>query len=856
MTPSDNQPNQTAEMTRARIAVRALAETVYRHGGLAGPVFGGVSAADGQRLHRLFTDHLSDRYPADLIETETSLTLNWPAEPSPGSSVGLTVSGRLDALVSTERPLLIEVKSYSGTPDQLHDGGDPVHWAQASLYAWQWLNLHPDVPRIQITLSYISVETEQWTEWVRTAERSRCEQFFSETCRRYLTFATTMIFGRRERLDSGLRCRFPYPALREGQKAFMREVIGAAREKGTLLVQAPTGIGKTMAALYPAVKALAHQMTDHVFYLTAMTSTRRFAAQAVDDLRRTGLRMKALILYSKESMCLSPDIYCDQQQCPYAIAYYDHLPAALHQLFVYETIDQDAILACAKQHHVCPFELALDMSTYCEIIICDYNYAFDPRVRLERFFGVDAASHLLLVDEAHNLGDRSRSMFSAELEGPLLDTAIEVLKGRCQPLEQSLLRIQTYMTTLRQAIEQDQPAFNQVESKIRENEIMSAEQFRGMRSLPASLIRLLGHMVYQSHEFLSEQPEWSLRKPLLDWYFRVLFFLRIADSYYDDTYVTTASVSDGQLRLELMCLDAAEKLAATYRTRHAAVFFSATLHPMHYYQTLLYGYHPEIPPETLTIPSPFPAENLLVMTCGTLSTRYRQRSETIEGIRNMIVAAVSARTGNYLIYLPSFTYLSQMRQLLRAARPDLQADYMFQRREMSDRLRHKFLDRFNTYGQRTLLAFAVIGGLFSEGIDLTGDKLSGVIIVGVGLPQIAPEREIMRQYYDQLTRAGYAHAYLYPGFNRVQQAAGRVIRSETDRGFVLLIDDRYDQESYHQLYPMEWQPRPVIDRTDLTVHLQAFWGEDPANSPAAASAYPVDDTVSPSDESGTGGITE
>lgn len=853
MTASNDQSKQAKEMTRARIAVRALAETVYRHGGLAGPVFGGVSAADGQRLHRLFTDHLSDRFSPDLIETETTLNLLWPSAPSSGQPVGLIVSGRLDALVNSDPPLLIEVKSYSGTPDQLTDGGDPVHWAQASLYAWQWLSLHPDIQRIQVMLSYISVETEQWTEWVQTAERSRCETFFSETCRRYLSFATTMIFGRGERLESGLSCRFPYHTLREGQKAFMREVIGAAREKSTLLVQAPTGIGKTMAALYPAVKALAHQMTDHVFYLTAMTSTRLIAAQAVEDLRRTGLRMKALILYSKESMCLSPDIYCDQRQCPYATAYFDHLPAALHQLFVYETIDQEAILACARQHHVCPFELALDMSVYCEIIICDYNYAFDPRVRLERFFGVDAASQLLLVDEAHNLGDRSRSMFSAELESQVLETAIQALKGRCQPLEQALLRIQAYLHALHQAIDLNQPGFNQIEPRIRENDIMSADQFRGMRPKPDSLIRLLGQMVYQSHEFLSEQPEWPLRKPLLDWYFRVLFFLRIAESYYDDTYVTTAAVSDDQIRLELMCLDAAEKLAATYRMRHAAVFFSATLNPMHYYQTLLYGYHPEIPPETLMIPSPFPADNLLVLTCGTLSTRYRQRSETIEGIRDMIVTAVSGRTGNYLIYLPSFAYLSQMRHLLRAARPGIEADYMFQQREMSDALRQKFLTRFNTFGQRTLLAFAVIGGQFSEGIDLMGEKLSGVIIVGVGLPQIAPEREIMRQYYDQLTRQGYAHAYLYPGFNRVQQAAGRVIRSETDRGFVLLIDDRYDQESYRQLFPFEWQPHPVLDQADLALQLQAFWGEDPVSTDAAASAYPAADTVFPSDGSDSGG---
>lgn len=278
-------------------------------------------------------------------------------------------------------------------------------------------------------------------------------------------------------------------------------------------------------------------------------------------------------------------------------------------------------------------------------------------------------------------------------------------------------------------------------------------------------------------------------------------------------------------QLELMCLNAAEKLADTYRDKQSAVFFSATLSPLRYYSHLLHGYHPDLPPETLVIPSPFPAENLHVMICTELSTRYKQRQNTLSSIRDMIVAAVTLRTGNYLVYVPSFAYLRQVRQLLRAQKPDAPIDYMFQLPNLSEKKRRQYLDRFNQFGQKTLLAFAVMGGQFSEGIDLTGDKLSGVIIAGVGLPKLSPERDIMKQYYDHTTGQGYAHAYLFPGFNKVQQAAGRVIRSENDRGFVLLIDDRYQEQTYKELFPSEWQPEIVANTEELTESLQTFWGE-------------------------------
>jgi DNA excision repair protein ERCC-2 len=815
-----------------RIAVRTLAETVHRRGGLAGPEYGGVAPADGTRLHQRFFRILSERHDANAVATEVALSTTCQL-----ADWTLQIGGRCDALVDLpEGPLLIEAKSFTGHAEQLPPDGETVHWAQARLYAWLYLATRPELSAIRIGLAYLSLESSTAVEFSQTATRQEMADFFAETCRVYAEFNGNQLRSLRFRSLSGRECHFPYPSLRAGQKRFMQEVIGAARQKSSVFIQAPTGIGKTMAALYPAVKIIANHLTDHVFYLTAMTSTRLVAAQALDDLRRTGLHMKYLILFAKEKLCLAPELYCDSRVCPFATAYYDHLPDALRQMFLLESISRDEILACARQHQVCPFELSLDLALYCEIIICDYNYAFDPRVRLERFFGQDLPSWLLLVDEAHNLPARSREMFSAQIDSGTLAAAQAAVKDRSPFLEQTLERLRQYLAQLLESLRSDEPGFDRVEKAIPGNAVMIAADFRALRELPASLLGLLGRFSFACREFLDRNLDFPQRRALLDFYFSVLFFQRVAEEYHDQTYVTTAKRLDDRLEIQLMCLDAAEKLALTYRDKHAAVFFSATLSPMVYYMGLLSGDSRRSQPESLLLPSPFPSENLLVLVCSQLSTRFRQRQDTVQAILQLILTAIRQKTGNYLVFVPSFAYLSMLRNLVRTMagqrEMDRQSttDWMFQLPEMNESLRRKFLRRFEKFGERTLVAVAVIGGVFAESIDLVGEKLAGVTIVGVGLPQICPEREIMKQYFAQTLGSGYEYAYLYPGFNKVQQAAGRVIRSENDRGFVLLIDDRYGTPAYTELFPAEWQPVAVQDQAELAAVLQDFWAQSAPTS--------------------------
>ena len=817
-----------SEDQTVRIAVRSLAETVHRHGGLAGPVYGGVSAVDGIRLHQRFISILTDRYGQAAVHSEVTLQSSFAC-----GDLQIMVSGRCDALVFEKdnglehnNTRLIEAKSFTGTPDRLPRDGESVHWAQARLYGWLYMAANPAQEHLRIGLVYIGLESNELVEMDQTCSRQELSAFFQDTCRRYADFTANMLGSQRLRDQSGLDCRFPYPSLRDGQKRFMQEVIGAVRQKNGLFVQAPTGIGKTMAAIYPAVKSISHHLVDHVFYLTHVTSTRLVAARAIADLHRTGLLMKSIILYAKEKLCLAPELYCDTRQCPYATGYYDHLPAALRQLFLLEQIGQAEILECARKHEVCPFELSLDMSLYCELIICDYNYAFDPRVKLIRFFGQDLQTHLLLIDEAHNLPARSRSMYSAILNNRELAECKAAIRGLSPLLELSLEKILIYLETIGSSLTGQGAAFDQVERQVRADNVMQADRFRAMRQLPADLLILSSRFTFFARQFLDEHIDFPGRQGLLKGMFMLLFFNRVADEFFGPDYVTAArKTSDEATEIELMCLDASEKLAACYRNKHPAVFFSATLSPISYFMGLLQGKKTDESTESLVLGSPFPPENLLVLVCSKLSTRYKQRTATIQSILQLILTAVRQKTGNYLVFLPSFTYLQMIRGLLRALPESRTMDCLFQIPDMNEKLRQRFLGRFEQFGEKTLLAFAVIGGIFSEGIDLTGEKLAGVVIVGVGLPQISPEREIMKQYYGQALGSGYEYAYLFPGFNRVQQAAGRVIRSEQDRGFVLLIDDRYETESYTSLFPGEWQPKPVKDEQDLTDALLDFWGQ-------------------------------
>lgn len=828
-----------------RLSVGSLAETIHRSGGLI-PDISGSSAAEGIRLHGIYCDALIKKHGSDLVMTEVGVEASHQS-----GDYCITVNGRCDAIVSARLPdeldRIIEIKTHNLPAHRLPATGDPVHWAQLKLYGHLYLHDKPDHNQLVLELVYLRISDRTRTIEQQCLNRDELAGFFVNSCSLWMERTSQWLSWQKIRDHSAIICRFPYQEIRQGQKELMREVLSCVRSRGLLLAQAPTGTGKTMSVLFPAVKALGHHLIDHVFYLTAMSSTRQAAVQAMNDLRLNGLHMRSLMLHAKEKLCLEPDLYCDTTVCGYARHYYDHLPDALGSLLRLEELSVSTILSCARRYKVCPFELSLDIALYCDVIICDYNYAFDPRVRLDRFFGSQPRNCLLLVDEAHNLPNRSREMFSAQIDERSIREAADLLKknetesfentdgihplfpadDRWVHLSMFLNRLLSWFDSLRVLLAENpsDQGFEVVENQVQPGKTMKAVGFLAMRSKPDAFVSLLARCSYFIRVLLDAYPDLETKAIWRDLFFKISFFLRMADLFDQNCHITTvrhAAADSTSLNCNLMCLDASGFLTAQYHMKNAAVFFSATLNPMRYYASLINSKTAENPPDMISLSSPFPSENLLIMSYNGLSARYRDRDQTMPAMLDIILEAVQKQIGNYLVFVPSFAYLNRFRKLLRARRPE-NMDCLLQIPAMNEELKQTYLDRFNQHGCKTLLAIAVIGSLFNEGIDLVGEKLSGVIIIGAGLPQVSPEQEILRQFYDEKLGSGYAYSYVYPGFNKIQQAAGRLIRSENDRGFVLLLDDRFEQYEYQQLFPHEWHVQSYRESVDLLDNIAEFW---------------------------------
>jgi len=803
-------------ISRYEIPVRSLAEHVHRTGGLSSLSFSGISGAEGTRLHnRVFSD-LKNQYHPSFVETEVSLTAERPA-----GDIILSVRGRADCVIHIPRTneddeiTLIEIKSCAGDFKEIAEILQPVHWAQAMLYAHMYFEQNPKQSSIFVSLRYVSVETLKFAEEKKWIDKIEAAAFFSKTCESYISFARDLVKYQKARDASILTLSFPYTGLRPGQKTFMKEVISTISHRSILFVEAPTGIGKTISTLFPAIKSLSRGKCDRIFYLTAKTSTRAVAQKALQDLRENGLILRSITLQAKESMCPCPEIYCEARQCACATDYYKRLPKAISELLLMYEITPDSVIAAAKKHSLCPHELMLDISLYCDVIIGDYNHAFNPRVKLERYFNQPELHHVLLIDEAHNLVDRSRDMYSAALAKSTLSACQKALRGMDSRVDGYMADIMSYYQILTDSILREEDGFSNVEHDMVSKDIMTAPLFRAGRTIPRTLYKMLWKFCYYVRPVLDSLPPGAIRKSVLDFFFDARFFLSVLELYFDDAYVLTAEVVPGstakgveaELTVSLSCLDASSKIHLSISDRHSAVFFSATLSPTHYYTTMLLGDKNAPDAKTLTLSSPFPPENLSVGILKTIKTTYLERNFSVEKVTDAILSVTEGKVGNYMIYLPSFAYL---RMLSDAVRSRLQSDgvdnidFLVQTPSMNRRQKEVFLDRFEEFGNRTLYAFAVLGGHFGEGIDLVGERLSGVMIVGVGLPLLCPQREIMRQYFQEKFGEGFAFAYRFPGWEKVLQAAGRVIRNEEDTGFVLLMDERYEKPEYHMLFPENW----------------------------------------------------
>ena len=773
-----------------KIAVRELIEHVFRSGDLVFEFLGSSRPVEGIRAHQKIQNSRPDTY-----QPEVSLSHQVETD-----RLRLIIGGRIDGVYKEPgRTIIEEIKTTTRNPNYFEKNQQPVHWAQVKTYAYIY-GRQQGLEEIITRLTYYQVDTGEVREYQLTFDISELEIFFKDLVARYLEWAETIIDWSRRRDESIQDLDFPFATYRPGQRQMAVEAYRAMRDRSQLLVEAATGIGKTIAVLYPAVKSIAESVSQKIFYLTARTTGRIAAEKALDELRAKGLRLKSVTLTAKDKICFCPDSTCNPEECEYARGHYDRINDAVNAIFAKDAFTREQIVEAARTYRVCPFEFSLDLSLWADCVICDYNYVFDPRVYLRRFFQEENGDYIFLIDEAHNLVDRSREMFSAEIfKQPVLDIRRQ-LKNELPHIFKSLGRINAWLVKARKKCEESR---NQL-----------AET-----TLPDDLIPLLRGFLFITERWLSNNIKTAFRESLLDLYFAISGFIRVADQY-NECYTSCYEKMGKDLKLKLFCIDPSVHLAKAMSRCNTAVLFSATMTPIDYFKQILGC---DAAAHHLILHSPFPGENLGLFVSDQISTYYRQRDQTVTQVSQTISALVEQKKGNYLLYFPSYEYMRKIYLSFTDRNPQIKT--ILQTSGMSEPEREAFLQRFTDENPQTLVGFAVMGGIFGEGIDLIGDRLVGAVIVGVGLPGISLERELIKEHFTRTLNGGFEYAYLYPGINRVLQAAGRVIRTEKDRGVVLLIDQRYGRYQYKSLLREEWDPVWVRDPRQLADALQQFWNQ-------------------------------
>ena len=773
-----------------RISVRNLVEFILRNGDLVS----GSGTSDkeamlkGSRLHRKIQKQMGSHY-----QPEVSLKKDTEYD-----DLILRVEGRADGIFLQDEQFCID--EIKGVYKKLELMEEPVlvHRAQALCYAWIYLDAH-DLEKIDIQMTYAHLDTEVIKRFRETLTRAELKQWYEELTDSYHKWLAYQIEWRKKRNESMENLEFPF-AYRKGQRKMVSGIYHAISKKEQIFIQAPTGVGKTMSAVFPAVRAIGQGMAETVFYLTARTITRTVAQDAFEILRDRGLLFKVITITAKEKLCFCDKPECDPEKCPYAKGHYDRINDAVYELWTTEqSFDRETLLRHAQKWQVCPFEMSLDLAIWMDGVICDYNYVFDPNVCLKRFFGENVSgNYLFLIDEAHNLVDRGREMYSASI---CLNDVIETrkfVKPYSQKLWKKLGKVKKQMEELRQ---------NCGEWKVEEN--------AGV--LPISLLSVQGEL----DQFLEESPAQEVVDGILDFYFEVRDFLNISELVDDNYVVYTAFDENGRFYMKLFCVNPAENLQKCLDKGNSTVFFSATLLPLQYYRKMLSTRSENF---GMYVESPFEQKKRCLMICRDVSSKYTRRGyEEYRKIAEYIARMSWQKKGNYMVFFPSYRLMEDVYQVYQDEFSVSWVRCISPHASMTELEREEFLEEFTEETEETLVGFCVMGGIFSEGIDLIGDRLIGAAVVGTGLPQVNCEREILKGYYDEKGEQGFDYAYRYPGMNKVLQAAGRVIRTKEDTGAILLMDERFLNRDYRNLFPREWNDACTCTLGNVEKHLQAFW---------------------------------
>ncbi|MFN0225876.1 ATP-dependent DNA helicase [Paenibacillus sp. KR2-11] len=758
------------------LSVWALVEYAYRSGSIVSGFRTAASLTEGTKAHKQVQEGYGEE---DQKEVHLSAVLE-------REGIRYSLEGRCDGLLQDGTGVTIdEIKSTSGRLGDIAEDTYPVHWAQADCYAYMYAK-QQGLERVGIRLTYVQIDTGERLQFARERSMEELEAFMEETLSRYAPYAAMMLHHGEERTASIRRLPFPFPSYREGQRAFAGAVYKAIQGEKQLFVRAPTGTGKTISTLFPAVKAMGEGLLSRLFYLTAKTITRTVAEEAFLLMEEGGLRLKCVTITAKDKVCFQEETRCTREACPFADGYYDRINGAVLDLLSNETqMTRGVIARYAEKHRVCPFEFSLDAAYAADAVICDYNYIFDPRVSLKRTYEEGRRRTALLIDEAHNLVDRAREMFSAEVAKSAFLALQRAYKEARPAVAEAAKTVNAWFVACRKAQEG------------RERSVS--------REVPEDLLRLMETFGHEAEgELVSPSAAAGAEEGqlLLDTYFAVQGFLRIAGLYSPQHHVTYAEWDRKEVRLKLFCVDPSSLLQGMAKGYRSLVYFSATFAPFSYYMEMLGG-RPE--DYAVTVPSPF-SPGQWEISLYPWSTRYRDRERTKDRIISLIRSLAAEKPGNHLVFFPSYEYMKLIGEVLAAGDEALAGRLRVQLPGMTEEDRECFLNAFAADSSAGVVGLAVLGGIFSEGIDLRGDRLTSVVIVGVGLPQISLERSLIQEHFDRAGegRRGFDYAYVIPGMNKVLQAGGRLIRTVEDRGSLVLIDDRFLQAPYKHLLPKEW----------------------------------------------------
>lgn len=769
-----------------KVSVRNLVEFVLRSGDIDNSFMSMTRALEGTKAHQKVQSSYGHEYSAEVTLRHNVYYDNFI----------INIEGRADGIfIFPEEVIIDEIKSTTKDLEDIQDNNE-LHWAQAKCYGYIYC-VQDNLDCIGIQLTYFNIESEEKKIFKRKYTREELEKFFFNLTDKYIEWASITFYWGEKRDKSIKSLEFPFSRYRKGQRELAVSTYRTIEEGKKLFAQAPTGIGKTMSTLFPSIKAIGEEIASKIFYLTAKTITREVPIASMGMMLNKGLRAKTLVITAKEKICLNDETKCNPRDCQYAKGHYDRVNDAIMDIFENEDlITRDVAIFYAKKHNVCPFEFILDVSLWADIVICDYNYVFDPQVYLKRFFESPKEDYVFLIDEAHNLVDRSREMFSAEINKKSFLDIRDIFKEEYKAIYKAINKVNSIMNKLKKDLKVS-------------GEYYQREEITDFYYPIKKLITLL-------EPWLVEEKKHEEYDKVLDLYFTLITFIKIAD-LYDSHYVTYIKEEYGDLFFKLYCVDSSYLLKEASMRGRSSIFFSATLTPLDYHKDLLGGIKEDY---DIKLSSPFPRENLCLMIGNNISTRYKDREKTYDDIVNYIESFIFSRKGNYFVFFPSYAYMTAIYELLLEKNQDL--NIIMQNSNMSEVEREEFLNKFDE--EENIIAFAVMGGIFSEGIDLTGEKLIGAIVVGVGLPMICFERNIIKDYFDHNIGEGFEYAYVYPGMNKVLQAAGRVIRSPEDRGAILLIDDRYKTNRYKSLFPNEWQGcKSVWSDKNIKEILSRFW---------------------------------